>query len=333
MAFCYRAYGLSISSGIELPELTRVWPPVDEPGEVVVEVGAAVEPEAIAAWQDAFRLDREAAHFAWPDVGRFQVRGGGQVLVEPCAGVAQSRVRASLLGPVLATVLFQRGFLVLHASAVTLPDADGRQGAVAFLGGSGAGKSTLAAALHARGHSVVADDFVAIPTAQARSEAGAWPPAPGPLKTPEPPLIFPGYAQLRLWPESLEALGEDAQALPLLFPEQERRVRRVRHSLSARRLPLRALCVLEEGAEVSIEPLPPARAVVELSRYCYCSGLLSPADSATQFRQCGALAAALPMPIRRLQRPRDLRQLDRAARVVEEEQGRAAFSSARCSLS
>jgi serine kinase of HPr protein (carbohydrate metabolism regulator) len=54
-------------------------------------------------------------------------------------------------------LLQQRGRLVLHASAVTVD-----LGVVAFMGGPGWGKSTMAAAMYARGHSIVADDVTAV---------------------------------------------------------------------------------------------------------------------------------------------------------------------------
>ena len=96
-------------------------------------------------------------------------------------------LRLYLLGPALALLLHQRGFLVLHASAVSL---DG--GVVAFLGHSGHGKSTTAATLHARGAAIVADDVVAVD-----------------LGAPGGPAALPGFPLLKLWPDAVTALGEN----------------------------------------------------------------------------------------------------------------------------
>src|SRR5205085_11497996 len=92
------------------------------------------------------------------DAGAFLMRAGREIVVDPAEGVSGDVLRLYLLGPVLALALHQRGWLMLHASAVAM----GQQ-AVAFLGGSGWGKSTMAGVLHQRGHALVADDFVAVP--------------------------------------------------------------------------------------------------------------------------------------------------------------------------
>ena len=60
-------------------------------------------------------------------------------------------------------LLQQRGYLVLHASAVA---AGGT--AVAFLGHAGWGKSTTAAALYAQGYGLVTDDVLAVEMSSGR---------------------------------------------------------------------------------------------------------------------------------------------------------------------
>jgi hypothetical protein len=80
--------------------------------------------------------------------------------------------------------------LPLHASAVAVAG-----GAVAFVGPSGAGKSTLAAGLSKAGFPVLCDDLCPV-----AFEAGR-------------PVVRPGVARLKLWPDSLELVGADARGL------------------------------------------------------------------------------------------------------------------------
>src|SRR5207245_2121597 len=122
------------------------------------------------------RASAGSAALYWQEVGAFQITAGREIIVEPASGVEARVLRLFLLGPALALLLVQRGLLVLHASAV---EVAGR--AIAFLGESGQGKSTTAAAFHACGHPVVADDVVAV-----QIEDGG-------------PLIYPGLPQLNLW--------------------------------------------------------------------------------------------------------------------------------------
>lgn len=96
-----------------------------------------------------------------------------------------------LLGPVLGFVLRLRGINTLHASAVAIGDR-----ACAFVGTSGSGKSSYAAAFAQRGHAVLCDD--AAPLVE---QAAGF-------------LVQPAYPRVRLWPESVEGLFGDAEALP-----------------------------------------------------------------------------------------------------------------------
>jgi hypothetical protein len=98
----------------------------------------------------------EEAYFFWEGEGRFLVRGGREIIVEPAPGVDERVLRSVLLGVALGVLLHQRGLLTLHASAVVI-----NGGAVAFIGRKGEGKSTMAAAFYARDSGVLADDIVA----------------------------------------------------------------------------------------------------------------------------------------------------------------------------
>ena len=215
---------------------------------------------------------------------------------------AEDALRAFVTGPILALLLVQRGFLVLHASAAAVRDARGEWGAVAFVGDSGAGKSTMAAALHARGARAVADDYIAVPPS---GEGGA------------PPLTFPGFARLSLWPDALAAVGASASGLPIRSAARPKRLHDVAASFGLGALPLRRIYALEVGDEVGIAAMAPARSVVEVARHHYCAGLLEPRERAAHFGRCGDLAGRVP--VRALRRPRDLKRLGEVARAVEDD--------------
>ena len=83
--------------------------------------------------------------------------------------------------------------MILHASAVAVGGD-----AIALLGGLGRGKSTMAAALHVRAHQMVADDLTAIQMDSAY------------------PTVLPAFAQFKLWPDAVTALGDSLETLPLL---------------------------------------------------------------------------------------------------------------------
>lgn len=300
----YFAYGLAIASDLTLPELPHASAPAQLPADLSIHVARGVEEIATKEPQGDFAVARQVGVLAWPDVGRFWLRLGREVEIEPLLGVSEATLRAFLLGPVLASVLHQRGFLMLHASSVALRDPRGEWGAVGFLGHSGEGKSTITATMHARGHRVVADDYIAVPVADGASGLAEL-------------LISPGFARLRLSPQSLQALGQEADALPLLHASQDRRVWPAEESFQASPVPLRRLYALRTGPDLRCEALPPSRAMVPLVQHAYCAGMLPLAESAENFRRCAALACCLP--VRELQRPRDLALLHQAAALIEAE--------------
>lgn len=94
----------------------------------------------------------------WRRVFRPSVHIGGDFVIPDAAPLPLSMgLLAAEMGMNLQMALGQRGFLLLHASAV---ERNGR--AVLMTGMSGAGKSTLAALLMARGWRLMGDEFVLI---------------------------------------------------------------------------------------------------------------------------------------------------------------------------
>jgi len=297
--YSYVAYGLGIESELPLPELDVGAAAPD----VVLRLGKVDRrPLELDTRGDGFWATADEACRSLANVGTCLVRRGREIIVEPVPGADERVLRLSILGPAFALLLHQRGRFVLHASAV-----ESAGGAVAFTGGSGWGKSTLAAALHARGCALVADDLTAIAV------------------SPECSTVFPGFPQLKLWPEAVASLGEAPEALPQLHPEFDKRARRVVQGFSHQRLPLRRIYLLGEGPGPTIERLPPHEALIALMPHWYGfrfgDRLLQVGDAAaSHFQQCATLANSVS--VHRLVRPRQLRALGDVARLVEDDLAR-----------
>lgn len=235
------------------------------------------------------------------------MHGGREILVTPAPGVDERTLRAFLLGAVLAVLLHQRGCLILHGSAVAIQGVAGAMAALAFVGHPGQGKSTLAAAMHAGGSRFVADDLIAVPNWDEAS-----PTAPKPAEA--HPIIYPGYPQMRLWPQALEALGEDAQGWPLVARHEAKRARSVPQGFQPEPLLLRAAFVLEDGDFIRCELLSRQAAMMTLINHSYCVRALATADTRANFLQCAHSSKTLP--VYRLQRPRDLQQLSAVVQLI-----------------
>jgi hypothetical protein len=244
--YAYRAYGITLSSELPLPEL--------EPGdEAASEVTIRFGGESGVRASGTFLVEDGFAFAQWPEVGAFTVLNGQEVVVYPGSGVDPELLRLPLLGPVLGLLLHQRGMLVFHANAVLV---DGS--AVLFLGAKGHGKSTMAAAFLGRGYRVLADDVVALtPSGDGRF------------------LVQPGLAQLKLWPDAVSAaLGSDAAALSRLVPVSEKRRLPVESAFAPDPAPARALYVLGGGPELRLRELRGQEALMALISNLYVPNLL-----------------------------------------------------------
>ena len=133
-------------------------------------------------------------------IGRYLVSNGREIVVSPEAGALPLDVRAYLLGTLFVVLCQQRELLPLHASAVS----DGK-GVVAFLARSGQGKSSLAAHLAQRGFHVLADDVCLIDSSQAHEA-----------------MVIPTAPWLKLWRNSLQNLGWQAEGLERVFSEDDK---------------------------------------------------------------------------------------------------------------
>ncbi len=294
--FRYTAYGLHIQSALALPEFI-----VDDQTEpdVYIQYGSlgwAIPTEA--GFITYLRAAPQEVCLSWGSTANLLIRNGRDITIDALPGVDERVLRLFILGSGLGVLLHQRQQLVLHASAVVIDDQ-----VVAFAGESGWGKSTTAAALHARGHRMMTDDLVVVEMRDDR------------------PVVIPGYPQLKLWPEAVEALGADPAALPQLRINIEKRAQATRDRFSAASLPLGAVYILAKGDGLRIEALPPQMRLMALVRNLYVSGFGTQFAQATQddtsFLQCADVAKRVP--VRLLRRQYDLASIARLADLIEDD--------------
>lgn len=184
----YRAFGLRLASEIPLQELPQE---ADPNNGADVEIKREILSEDWNAREGnddfyAFRADEVMLHI--PDTAIFRIRGGNRIGVHSMAGADEHVIRLYLLGTCMGALLIQRKTLPLHGSAVVV---NGK--AYAFVGDSGAGKSTLAAAFVSLGYPLLSDDVIPVSFTPDRA-----------------PIVLPAYPQQKLWLESIERLGMDA---------------------------------------------------------------------------------------------------------------------------
>ncbi len=289
--YSYSAYGLGIRCAIPLPDLTEV----DAPADIVMRFGKTtpinpIPPDATLSMQ--FLEDR--AFLFYRGLGSGEVISGREIIGEPEEGMDEGLMQILAQGFALSAVLYQRGYLTLHASCVKIGDT-----AVAFMGDSGAGKSTMAAALHVRGHGLISDDVTVI------RNSGSGPEA------------YPGYPGLRLLPDGADffrgRLGE-----PLRVDADDQKAK-----FSAHRgfpnvpVSLGRIYLLSEGPNFQISPVSNHRAVYELVRNSYWIRIMHDFRPSSYFRQCAQLCADGRVSIMSLEAPKVVSVLPEIAQIVE----------------
>lgn len=270
-ASTYRLFGLNLRSEMDLAALA---PAVDS-GIVDVEIAFGAVP---ASDHNGYRATEDGTLLSVAKVGRYWIRDGRQILIDPAPGASERNVRLFLLGSAIGALLHQRGLLPLHANAI---DLGGR--AVAFSGHSGAGKSTIAAWFHDRGHNILADDVCVI----GFDEAGRA-------------LAYPGIPRLRLWREALEASGRDAEAYARSFDDMDKYDVPMPNETGAEPVPLAAIYLLrkaeEAGGEAEIERLKGVEAVETLVSNTYRGGYLNMIGRTREhLTACVRVARAVPV--------------------------------------
>ena len=106
------------------------------------------------------------------------------------------------------------------------------------------------------------------------------------------PLAWPGFPQLKLFPESAGLLDRDPQQLPRVHPDFDKRARKTIEGFPTHPLPLRRLFVLADGDAERVEPLPGRMGFMELVRHSYLLAFLNATGSAaSHFRQAVSVAS------------------------------------------
>lgn len=293
--YTYTAYGLNIHSSIKLPEL--IDSEIDRPDVIVKFKKLNSSPIKDVSQYYSFEATSEGLYLFWQEIGTLLISQGKEIIIDSIVDAEESRLRLFILGAAMGTILHQRGYIVLHASAISL-----NKTAVVFTADKRRGKSTMAAALHNRGHSLMADDVVAID-----------------FDDENKPTVYPAFPQLKLWPDAVTNLGKNPQDLPQLTTKFEKREYLSKDNFVKKPLILREIFVLSQGSKIEIKPLSAQEVMVYLLRNTYVSRFgssLLPPEDASHFLKLSNLAKCIP--VERLIRPNSIELLSEVAKTVEE---------------
>ena len=306
--YFYEIYGLVISSEIMLPELQLRAVNAQLPADVDISIGRIPLPAPADTKGAVLHVENGQALLTMPGVAQYCVRDGSSVIVEPELAGDPSLVRLFILGSVMGLICHQRGILALHASAIARDDE-----AVAFVGQQGQGKSTLAA--HCLAHyavRLVADDILVISFDQ---EGQAW--------------AHPGMPAVKLWRNTLQALGRSADGLTADWLRAEKFLLPFSDNVAAAPVRLNRVYVLTDDPDAGdgrIQPIPGAAAAALIVANTYRFEYLHlPQERLAHFAASSRLAQRVA--VHRLARCRDLPRVGSTAELVMAELGAACLAA------
>lgn len=237
---------------------------------------------------------------SFADIADFVIDSSGSQIAccNTRTDVSLETIRHLLIDQVLPLVVNLRGHDALHATAVAT-----RRGVCAFTGPAGSGKSTLAASFVRSGYPLVCDDCLALSGDRAI-------------------MTLPGYPGLRLWDDSIRALGARSENLkPVAHYTTKSRWQSSRRSdfcsTTGRLARIYLLARARPGkrsARVLIQELNQAEALMVLVKAAY---RLDITDSAMLRRQFQFLSSvAERVPVKRLVVPNDFSALSEVREAV-----------------
>ena len=306
----YRFGDLVLTSNLELPELL---PAADAPSEIRFAQGAERLPDPVTPpWFHQCQTPdgRTSISFArqGPDyllrfngMADFLVsENGADIACHAQPGLPLTTLRHLLLDQVMPLVLARRGRLVLHASAVALPE-----GAVGFLGETGRGKSTIAASFAGEGHPLISDDCLIILERNGGLE------------------VISSYPGMRLLPNVIPTvLGKELPAARVAHYTYKQRIgpNDTRVSFAESAVPLRRLYCLaraeevDPSSDVTITRLAFGDAFIALVQAAFQLDCHDKARLRGSFEACGRVSRQ-PL-LHRLAYPRELSLLPRVREAV-----------------
>lgn len=255
--FNYHAFGLNISSEIELPGIIEA---IDGEEDIRISRGKVEIPPTDGP---NYLVEGEDVYLWWEDIGQVRISRGREITVD----AQEDQIIPFLLGPVMSLLLHQREFLVLHGSAVRIDD-----GAVAFLGYRGFGKSTTAINLYKHGYPLVADDILAVKF----NEKGT-------------PHVYPGYLHVRLSDESYNNVKDSTNVLSPIRTIAGKLFCDASRGFSPEPLRLKRIYLLDKGDGIGVSSLGSQENLMDLIRHSVAHRVFADTDQAENLLQCARL--------------------------------------------
>ncbi len=243
----FKAYNLNIESDIDLglPTAKDQTPDFYVKDQTISNSNGVKTNVFRKGIQAKISLIEQRIMLNWPSVGKFEAING-VVLNFQKITQDENVFRLFVISEALGLILQQRGFFLLHGSAVILDKK-----ATVFVGVPGVGKSTTIAAFAKAGYTVLSDDMTAITF----DEAGNA-------------VVLPAYPQIKIWEDTVKNLSFDKSTLEPAFEGHQKYILRQSDELfPSAAIPLEQIIVLQKPYSRKKKDLKSTEIPIELIKY------------------------------------------------------------------
>lgn len=294
--FYYWAYGLTIESEMEFPEMLAHKGDKIDVRIQLGQVPATLEGEEVVNKESLSVSPTE--YLLQLPICSYYVKDGQQITIEIKPEADDKSVRLFLLTNAMAAILQQRNKVALHAGAVVT-----EKGLIIISGDSGAGKSTSISALQQKGYKVFADDVVVLEE-NSKGEV----------------IAYASYPTIKLWEDSIEKLGVGELSEEAKLREHVAKYRVHFHEDFIREpLNVTRVFVLKKNETLSapsIKPLTGVQSFVDLYAQLYrTSQTNSPEKRNLLFNSISNLAAKIPVHV--IERPLEGNSIEEVLALIE----------------
>jgi hypothetical protein len=290
----YYAFGLKIESVLELPGLQNSY---DTEHDLTITEGHV--PDHLVngiEYQGNFQYTENDFLFKSKNSGKFLVKNSNKIIFEKYDNSTYEDIKALLLSVVLGIILHKKEKFPLHASAILY---NGK--AILFSGQCGAGKSTIATAFIKHGAGLISDDITVIDPSCDNFFA------------------IPSFSQIKLWPDSIQALGFNPANFERFRPKIEKR-KLIIENAQKERHEIRAIYFLKKNNmnKHTIEEMSIKSKITMLEKNTFrIRHMKQIGNNQKHFEICCALTKKIPMKI--LTFPQDKFMLDKTINMVFED--------------
>ena len=290
--YFYKVYGLNIKSSLELPELI----PGNEDYDIIIRFtdnnSALMDLSEEKYESSESSLSRSTVPYYFDDELIFNVKGGKEIIINSKTSINKVFLRLLILSQGFGIILHQRGYIVLHGSAVKIDNQ-----AIAFLGHSGIGKSTLTAALNERCFHLIADDVLAI-----KIDGDKY-------------SVYPSFSRIKLYDDVIEHLKYYPNSYTKVHPEFQKYNFKTGNNFSIKPVPIKTIFILEKNEKNQIKLLKPQEKLIELAKNSYLKPIFKKTDKSHNLLQCTNLAKKTD--IKKLEICHSFKKLNEIIKIIE----------------